>query len=754
MRIAVVGGGPGGLYFAALAKQLDPRREVVVWERNAADDTFGFGVVFSDETLGGIEAADPVLFDEIQRHFARWSDIDVVQRGQTVTSGGHGFAAINRKVLLQLLQRRCEEVGVAVHYSTTAPPVEKLSAQFDLVIASDGANSAIRARYADYFQPSLDVRTARYMWLGTDKVFDAFTFLITDTEYGPMQVHAYPFSTERSTFIVEMNEQTWRAAGFDHAEGAGLPPGISDQASINRIAELFAADLDGAQLIANNSKWVRFTVVRNETWHRGNVVLLGDAAHTAHFSIGSGTKLAMEDALSLAACLRENPQVSAALSAFEAERRPVVASTQRAAQASLQWFEDIAHVVGQDTRQFAFNLLTRSRRVTHDNLRLRDREYIDGLDRWFGADNPATPPLFQPFPLGKALLRNRIVTAPITTDTAREGVPGDEEALWLASSALGGSALVLAGMTAISADGRASARGAGLYTDEQTEAWRDIVTRTHRVSDALLGVQLTHAGLKADNRAPRERDRAALHRLVEEFAEAAGRADDAGFDVLELQAGHGQLLSGFLSPLTNRRTDCYGGSLDSRLRFPLEVLDAVRDRWPADKPILVRISAVDWAPGGTTIEDATHIAAELAEHGADAIDVSSGEVVAHERPAFGRSYQTPFAERIRNDTRVPTIAVGGISTQDDATSIVLAGRADLVAVGRAALHDPAWALHAAAELDYRGPGADWPAHYRPGNIPPPARRTAPERPRLTLTNNPEPATHQRWRPGCGEFEKG
>ena len=784
MRIAVVGGGPGGLYLAALAKQLDASREVVVWERNAADDTFGFGVVFSDETLGGIEAADPELFAEVARNFARWSDIDVVHRGGTVTSGGHGFAAINRKVLLQLLQRRCDEVGVRVLYRTSAPPPEQLAGEYDLVVAADGANSAIRARYADVFGPTLDERSSRYMWLGTDKVFDAFTFLVADTPHGPMQVHAYPFSADRSTFIVEVNEQTWRAAGFDSASGANLPPGVSDEASIRRIGEIFRADLDGAELIANNSKWVRFTVVRNRTWRRGNVVLLGDAAHTAHFSIGSGTKLAMEDALSLAACLQENPLVGDALAAYEAERRPVVESTQRAAQASLAWFEDIAHVAGQDTPQFAFNLLTRSRRVTYDNLRLRDPEYIEGLTRWFDRQHTAgehatgesaaepTPPLFQSLRLGGVTLRNRIVTAPVATYTARDGVPGDEEALWLASAALGGAGLVLAGMTAVSAAGRATARCGGLYTDAQAAAWRELVSRVHRVSGALIGVQLTHAGAKAGSAAPgaeqpeagwptvaaspipfrpgdpapTELDEPGRRAIVADFAAATRRAAEAGFDVLELQAGHGHLLSGFLSPLTNRRTDDYGGPLTNRLRFPLEVLAAVRAEWPKHRPILVRISAVDWAEGGTTVEDAVEIARALAEHGADAIDVSSGEVVAHERPAYGRSYQTPFAERIRHDVGVPTIAVGGISTQDDATSIVLAGRADLVGVGRAALHDPAWALHAAAELGYRGPGAEWPAHYRPGSAPPPGRTADRERPRLTLGTEPEPSIHQRWRP--------
>jgi anthraniloyl-CoA monooxygenase len=776
MRIAVVGGGPGGLYLAALAKQLDPTREIVVWERNAPDDTFGFGVVFSDETLGGIEQADPTLFAAVERNFARWSDIDVVHRGRTVTSGGHGFAAINRKILLQLLQERCATVGVQVHYRTVAPPVEELSAAYDLVIAADGANSAIRAQYADHFEPSVDLRASRYMWLGTDKVFDAFTFIVTDTPHGPMQVHAYPFSDERSTFIVEVNEDTWRAAGFDTEAGANLPPGVSDEASIARIAEIFRDDLDGAELIANNSKWIRFPVVRNRTWRHGNVVLLGDAAHTAHFSIGSGTKLAMEDALSLAACLQENPDVDTALAAYETERKPVVESTQRAAQASLEWFEDIAHVVDQETPQFAFNLLTRSRRVTYDNLRLRDPEYVDGVTRWFSqahsqvAATPA-PPLFQPFRLGEAVLRNRVVTAPVATYTAHDGEPGEEEALWLASTALGGAGLVLAGMTAVSADGRATARCAGLYDDAHTAGWREIVDQVHRVSGALIGVQLTHAGRKAGSAAPGEAaaprratvapspipfnagdpapvelDQAGMRRIVDDFVAAAGRAADAGFDVLELQAGHGHLLSTFLSPLSNHRTDEYGGSLANRLRFPLEVFDAVRATWPADRPILVRISAVDWAEGGTTIADAVQIARAFAEHGAAAIDVSSGEVVSGDAPAYGRSYQTPFAERIRHDVGIPTIAVGGIASQDDATSIVLAGRADLVAIGRPMLHDPAWALHAAAELGYRGPGADWPAHYRPGSARPPGPRSDRARPRLTL-GGPAPADiHQRWRP--------
>ncbi|MEU4673202.1 FAD-dependent monooxygenase [Amycolatopsis sp. NPDC023774] len=777
MRIAIVGGGPGGLYFAALAKQLDPSREVTVWERNAADDTFGFGVVFSNETLEGITNADPTVFSSMEREFARWSDIDVHYRGTTQTSSGHGFAAIARKRLLEILQRRCHDLGVDVRFRTEAPDVERLAADHDLVIAADGVNSAIRKRFEHVFRPSLDVRRCHYMWLATDRVLEAFTFLVEETEFGPVQVHAYPFSADRSTFIVEMNDHTWRRAGF--TDGT-FGPGVSDTASVERCRELLHGFLGDAELLTNNSKWLRFTTVRNKTWRHGNVVLLGDAAHTAHFSIGSGTKLAMEDALALAAALEATPgDLAAALEHYETERRPVVESTQRAAQASLEWFETIDHVVGQEPPQFAFNLLTRSRRVTYDNLRLRDPAYIRSVDRWFDAVTPGgredgTPPLFQPLVLAGRHLRNRIVAAPIATYSAVDGVPGEAELLHLSGKALGGAGLVLTGMTAATAHGRVTPACPGLYTDEQATAWRRITNAVHAHTGALIGVQLSHSGPKGsttvpdaaplgpalaangwrtvapsalahgDLPVPHELAEPELQVLIEDFAAAARRADEAGFDVLEPQAGHGFLLSTFLSPLTNRRTDGYGGSLENRLRFPLAVVSAVRAVWPHYKPLLVRLSAVDWAEGGTTIEDSVRIATALAELGADAIDVSSGEVVAHERPAYGRSYQTPFAERIRADVGVPTIAVGGISSCDDANSIVLAGRADLVGIGRAQLHDPSWALHAAAELGYSGPGAYWPPIQAGGEAKPPSGGRA--RPLLTLrANEPSPA-RSRWTP--------
>jgi anthraniloyl-CoA monooxygenase len=701
-RYAVIGGGPAGLYFAALAKSLDPAREITVWERNAADDTFGFGVVFSDETLDGIAAADPVISAAMESEFARWSDIDIHYRGRVETSGGHGFAAISRMRLLQIMQQRCLDLGVDVRFQSTAPTAAELSAEYDLVVAADGVNSLTRTAFADVFQPSLDPRSCRYMWLGTDKVFEAFTFIIAETPYGPMQVHAYPYSREHSTFIVEMTERTWAAAG------------LTDECGPTRLTELLADHLGGHKLITNNSRWLRFTTVRNQTWRHNNIVLLGDAAHTAHFSIGSGTKLAMEDALALAANIQRHQDIPTALARYEADRRPVVHSTQRAAQASLEWFETIEHAVGKAPQQFAFNLLTRSRRVTYDNLRQRDPAYVSRLDTWFGDGNP---PLFQPYQLGNVRLRNRIVSAPITLDAAVDGVPGDIEFAHLAGKALGGSGLVLTGRTAVSPE-----RGAdtGLYTDEQVKAWRWITDFVHEHTGSRIGVQLTHAS--RDLSLPAEG-------VAADFARAARNAVAAGFDVIELQAGHGDLLSVHLSPLTNSRID---------REFPVRILDSVL----GELPVIVRISAVDWAPGGTTIEDAVETAGAFMAAGAAAIDVSSGEVVPHAKPLYGRSYQTPFAERIRADIGAPTIAVGGISSADDANSIVLAGRADLVAIGHAQLHDPSWPLHAAAALDYAGEGAFWPAMHQAGSGRPPSAGRA--RPQLSLRDK-EDSLHRRWR---------
>src|SRR5215468_2789015 len=514
MRIAIVGGGPGGLYFAALTKQLAPRSEITVWERNAADDTFGFGVVFSDETLGGIEHADAQIYRAMEREFARWDDIDVHVKGQTITSGGHGFAALSRRRLLQILQQRCAELGVRLHFQTEAPDSRALAASHDLVVAADGANSATRAAAAVSFRPDLDVRRCRYMWLGTDLVFDAFKFYIEQTPYGVMQVHGYPYDATGSTFIVEMHDAVWRAAGFARLAPPQLPPGRSDEASIARIRELFSDVLDGHAVHANNSKWISFGTLRCESWRHDNVILLGDAAHTAHFSIGSGTKLAMEDALALAACLgrggggSDQPGLDAALAAYEAERRPVVASTQRAAQASLEWFENLGQYLDQEPEQFAFNIMTRSRRVTHGNLRVRDPEFAERIDAWFAGHEKrrgfgagdVVPPMFQPFRLRGLELKNRVVVSAMDMYSASEGTPSDFHLVHLGGKALGGAALVMTEMVCVSPEGRITPGCAGMYAPEHEAAWQRITGFVHDRSTAKIGLQLGHSGRKGSTR--------------------------------------------------------------------------------------------------------------------------------------------------------------------------------------------------------------------------------------------------------------
>ncbi|WP_424922476.1 bifunctional salicylyl-CoA 5-hydroxylase/oxidoreductase [Streptomyces sp. wa53] len=772
-RIAVVGGGPGGLYAAALLKRLRPGREVTVWERNAPDDTFGFGVVLSDETLGGIEHADPAVYAALSEAFVRWDTIDVVHRGTTQTSGGHGFAALERRTLLRILHERCASLGVRLRFRTEAPPAAELAASHDLVVAADGVHSATREAHARHFRPTVTHHRNRYIWLAADFAFDAFRFEIAETGHGVMQLHAYPFAlpspggrsptgvrgpadgSGASTVIVEMRHEVWRAAGFDSCGTAE---------SAERCAKVFADALGGRPLRSNKSSWLTFATVTNQHWSHGRTVLLGDAAHTAHFSIGSGTKLAVEDALALAACIEEQPDLPAALAAYEAERRPVVLSTQRAAAASLRWFEELPQYAHQPPRRFAFNLLTRSRRVTHDNLRLRDPGFTGAVEEEFGCP-PGTPPMFTPLRLRGLELRNRVVVSPMDMySAAADGVPGDFHLVHLGARALGGAGLVMTEMVCVSPEGRITPGCTGLWTDEQADAWTRITRFVHDSGHgAAIGVQLGHSGRKGSTRRmwegidqplddgnwpvvaasplpyahgvsqiPQTLDRDGMDAVRDRFTEAARRAARCGFDLLELHCAHGYLLSGFLSPLTNRRTDAYGGSVENRLRFPLEVFDAVRAVWPRERPTTVRISATDWFHGGTSDADALAVARAFAAHGADAIDVSTGQVVPEERPGYGRSYQTPYADRIRNVLGVPVIAVGAISSWDDVNSLLLAGRADLCALARPHLHDPHWTLHAAAEQGYEGPGAPWPLPYRAGSRPPPTGRTDAPKPRLTL----------------------
>ncbi|MFD9378182.1 bifunctional salicylyl-CoA 5-hydroxylase/oxidoreductase [Streptomyces sp. NPDC059999] len=745
LRVAVVGGGPGGLYAAALLARQG--HAVELWERNAPDDTFGFGVVLSDETLGGIERADAVVHAALGAEFVRWDDVDVVHRGRLLTSGGHGFAALGRRRLLEILHERCAGLGVRLRFRAEAPDARELAASHDLVIAADGVHSATRESGAGHYGPSVTPGRCRYVWLAADFAFESFRFEIAETEHGVMQLHAYPYAADASTVIVEMREEVWRAAGLDLCD---------EDESAARCAKIFSEALRGRPLRGNRSTWTRFHTVVNARWSQGNVALLGDAAHTAHFSIGSGTKLAVEDALALAEAVAAEPDVPAALAAYEAARRPAVASTQRAAAASMRWFEEIAGYVDQPARQFAFNLLTRSRRVTHDNLRLRDERFTGAVERDFGCPDPHTPPMFTPFTLRGLTLRNRVVVSPMDMYSAPDGtgVPGDFHLVHLGSRALGGAGLVMTEMVCVNAEGRITPGCTGLYTAEQAAGWRRIADFVHTCAPGVaLGVQLGHSGRKGSTRlmwegmddplpegnwplvaasalpyrpgisaVPRALDAEDLSAIRSDFAAAAVRAADCGFDLLELHCAHGYLLSGFLSPLTNHRTDAYGGPLENRLRFPLEVFDAVRAVWPDDRPMTVRLSATDWSPGGTTPEDAERIAAAFVARGADAIDVSTGQVVADEAPEYGRSYQTPYADRIRNALGVPVIAVGAISSWDDVNSLLLAGRADLCAVGRPHLYDPHWTLHAAADQAYQGPAAPWPAQYRAGSRTPPTGR--------------------------------
>jgi len=747
MRILCIGGGPAGLYFALLMKLQDPAHVIRVVERNRPFDTFGWGVVFSDQTLGNLQLADPVTAQEISDAFNHWDDIDVHFKGSKVRTTGHGFCGIGRKRLLNILQARCQALGVELVFETDVTDDQALAAEFgaDLVIASDGLNSRIRTRYTDTYQPDIDTRLCRFVWLGTKKTFDAFTFAFEKTEHGWFQAHAYRYDAETSTFIVETPEAVWKAHGLDQME----------QPEVVAFCEkLFAKYLDGHALMTNAShlrgsaNWIRFPRVICKSWVHWNgdvpVVLMGDASHTAHFSIGSGTKLALEDAIELANSFKRHGagDMRATLADYEAVRGVEVLKIQNAARNSMEWFENVERYTGMDAEQFTYSLLTRSQRISHENLRLRDGQWVGGYERWLGGSEAATLPMLLPLQARSLTLKNRIVVSPMAMYSAVDGVPQDFHLVHLGALALGGAALVFAEMTCVSPEGRITPGCPGLWNDEQALAWKRIVDFVHGSSDARIGMQIGHSGPKGStqlgwqatdeplaednwpllaasavpygpqNQAPRAMTRDDMHHVTGQFVEAAMRAAMAGFDWLELHCAHGYLLSSFICPLTNHRDDEYAGSLENRCRYPLEVFRAVRAAWPEHLPMSVRISAHDWAPGGNTADDAVVIAKLFKEAGADFIDVSSGQTTRDAKPVYGRMYQTPFADRIRNEVGIRTIAVGAITDGDQANSIIAAGRADLCAVARPHLADPAWTLHEAAKLG--DVGTSWPKQYLSG----------------------------------------
>ncbi len=766
MKIVCIGGGPAGLYFSLLMKKQNPAHEITVIERNRRNDTFGWGVVFSDQTMDNLANADEPTAQSILQAFNHWDSIDIHFKGRTVRSGGHGFCGIGRQRLLNILQQRCEELGVKLVFGTEVGDDQVLAKESDadLVIACDGLNSRVRLRYASSYLPDVDTRRCRFVWLGTRKLFPAFTFAFEQTRHGWFQAHAYQYDGDTATFIVETPEQVWLKSGLDK---------MSQQQAIAFCEKLFAKHLDGHALLNNAShlygaaNWIKFPRIVCSNWVHWNkigakrvpVVLMGDAAHTAHFSVGSGTKLALEDAIELARCLQrfDEQELEQTMAAYQQARAVEVIKIQSAARNSMEWFENVERYSAMDAEQFAYSMLTRSQRLSHENLRLRDAVYVERHERWIAAraceqagmpqpeSGRSTPPMFTPFKLRGIVLKNRIVVSPMAQYSAVEGAPGDYHLVHLGSRAMGGAGMVFAEMTCVSADARITPACPGLYTPEQTQAWKRIVDFVHGNTDAKIAIQLGHAGPKGSTRAPwdgidlplesgnwpliaasaqqyldgvsqtaRAATREDLARVQADFVRAAQEAAKAGFDWLELHCAHGYLLSTFISPLTNRRGDEYGGTLENRCRYPLEVFKAIRAVWPQDKPISVRISAHDWVEGGITPDDAVAIARLFKQAGADMIDCSSGQVSKQEKPVYGRMFQLPFADRIRNEADIPTIAVGAIFEADHINGIIAAGRADLCAVARPHLANPAWTLCEAAKIGYLD--IEWPKQYQAGKL--------------------------------------
>ncbi len=742
MRIAVIGGGPAGLYFAILVKRDFDGAEIDVFERNRPDDTFGFGVVFSDQTLETFEAVDRPTYEAIRDNFAYWDDIEVHFKGTVQRIGGNGFCGCSRVSLLRILHDRCRQLGVRLHFEREIESVAELSA-YDLIVAADGINSRVRESFHDHFHPRIDLRPNRFTWMGSTRPLDAFGFFFRETEWGIFVAHAYQYERGRSTWVIETDAETFTRAGLDEC---------TEEESRDFLEEVFREDLAGHPLLVNRSIWRRFPMMRLERWVKDNIVLLGDAKATAHFTIGSGTKLAMEDAIALHDALLESGDVATALSRFEAGRRDEVEKLQHAADVSLVWFEHVKRYWHMTPVQFCFGLMSRAKAITYDNLRLRAPEFVDRVDRdaaekarALGFDIPRDdppPPMFLPFRLRGMVLENRVVVSPMCMYSAENGVPGDWHLVHYGARAMGGAGLLYTEMTDVSPEARITPGCAGIWNEEQEAAWKRIVEFCRAHGRAKLCMQLGHAGRKGatklmwegmdepleegawpilsaspipylpHSQVPRETTRADMDAVIADFVAATERALRAGFDMIELHCAHGYLLASFISPLTNRRSDRYGGELANRLRFPLEVFEAMRAVWPEEKPMSVRISAVDWAPGGLTDAEAVEVARTFVAAGCDLIDVSSGQTVADQQPVYGRMFQVPFADRIRNELGCATMAVGAITDWDQVNTIVAAGRADLVALARRHLADPHFTLHAAAFYGHRE--QSWPPQYGPG----------------------------------------
>jgi anthraniloyl-CoA monooxygenase len=745
MKIVVIGGGPGGLYFALLMKKRHPAYEISVYERNRPDDTFGFGVVFSDETLDNLMDYDASSYTAITREFSYWDEIDFHFHGEVVRSTGHGFCGTERRTLLMILQDRCRELGVKLQFSTEIHDFDQF-ADADLIVAADGINSMIRTRYAEHFEPEIELRRNHFIWLGSTAPTPAFSFFFTENEFGIWDLCTYQYKQDMSTWVIEAPEDTW-------AKAEAFLSSLDEAQTVAYLEKMWAHILKGHRLIPNRSYWRRFPVIRNKNWYYKNIVLLGDALHSAHFSIGSGTKLAMEGAIQLFNAFEAKGAVADALAHYQGMRREDVEKTQYAANVSALWTENPARYWRMEPVQACFSMLSRAKAVTYENLRLRDPDFVDRVQNWFAGtvreqgfdippDSPPAP-MFTPFRLGEMVVQNRVVVSPMNMYSAKPGgIPGDFHLVHLGGLAMGGAGLVFAEMTAVSEAGRITPGCPGIYTPEQVAAWKRISDFVHEQSAAKFCLQLGHSGRKGSSRrgwdgmdhpleegnwdltaasplafydfmhVPREITRSEMDRVREDYAQAARNAELAGFDMIEVHAGHGYLLSGFISPLSNVRTDEYGGSLENRMRFPLEVFDVVRANWPRGKPLSVRISATDWAVNGITPPDALVVAAMFRTHGADIIDVSAGQTSRWANPVYGRMFQTPFAEMIRNELHVPTIAVGNITTPDQVNTIVAAGRADLVALARPHLINPHFTLVASAEYGHAHQA--WPLPYLAG----------------------------------------